>query len=116
VNSTPWPAFLEHVALVMETDENAEADRLSLMTLHAAKGLEFDMVFLPGWEEGLFPSQRAWTRAATRAWRKSGGWPMSASPARGRRPSSATPPTGMNYRVRRTPDPCLELYENQRYP
>lgn len=51
--------FLDHVALVMENDENAEGDRLSLMTLHAAKGLEFDMVFLPGWEEGLFPHQRA---------------------------------------------------------
>ena len=52
-------AFLEHVALVMENDENAAGERLSLMTLHAAKGLEFDMVFLPGWEEGLFPHQRA---------------------------------------------------------
>ncbi|MBR0643666.1 ATP-dependent helicase [Plastoroseomonas hellenica] len=51
--------FLDHVALVMENDENAEGDRCSLMTLHAAKGLEFDMVFLPGWEEGLFPSQRS---------------------------------------------------------
>ncbi len=51
--------FLEHVALVMENDENAEGERVSLMTLHAAKGLEFDMVFLPGWEEGLFPHQRA---------------------------------------------------------
>jgi DNA helicase-2/ATP-dependent DNA helicase PcrA len=51
--------FLEHVALVMENDENAEAERVSLMTLHAAKGLEFDTVFLPGWEEGLFPHQRA---------------------------------------------------------
>jgi DNA helicase-2/ATP-dependent DNA helicase PcrA len=51
--------FLEHVALVMENDENAEGDCVSLMTLHAAKGLEFDMVFLPGWEEGLFPHQRA---------------------------------------------------------
>ncbi|WP_370451393.1 ATP-dependent helicase [Dankookia rubra] len=51
--------FLEHVALVMETDENSNGDRLSLMTLHAAKGLEFDMVFLPGWEEGLFPHSRA---------------------------------------------------------
>jgi DNA helicase-2/ATP-dependent DNA helicase PcrA len=51
--------FLEHVALVMETDENAAEDRLSLMTLHAAKGLEFDTVFLPGWEEGLFPHSRA---------------------------------------------------------
>jgi DNA helicase-2/ATP-dependent DNA helicase PcrA len=51
--------FLDHVALVMENDEAAEGDRVSLMTLHAAKGLEFDMVFLPGWEEGLFPSQRS---------------------------------------------------------
>ena len=50
--------FLEHVSLVMENEENSGGDRLSLMTLHAAKGLEFDTVFLPGWEEGLFPSQR----------------------------------------------------------
>ena len=42
----------------MENEENAEGDRCSMMTLHAAKGLEFDTVFLPGWEEGLFPSQR----------------------------------------------------------
>jgi DNA helicase-2/ATP-dependent DNA helicase PcrA len=51
-------AFLDHVSLVMENEETAESDRVSLMTLHAAKGLEFDTVFLPGWEEGLFPSQR----------------------------------------------------------
>ena len=51
--------FLEHVALVMENDENAEGDRVSLITLHAAKGLEFDTVFLPGWEEGLVAKQRA---------------------------------------------------------
>lgn len=50
--------FLEHVALVMETEENAGNERLSIMTLHGAKGLEFDTVFLPGWEEGVFPSQR----------------------------------------------------------
>ena len=50
--------FLEHVSLVMENDENAGADRVNIMTLHGAKGLEFDSVFLPGWEEGLFPSQR----------------------------------------------------------
>ncbi|MCP1215467.1 UvrD-helicase domain-containing protein [Acetobacter orientalis] len=50
--------FLEHVALVMEHDENAGDAKLSLMTLHGAKGLEFDIVFLPGWEEGVFPSQR----------------------------------------------------------
>jgi DNA helicase-2/ATP-dependent DNA helicase PcrA len=51
--------FLDHVSLVMENDESAEGDRVSLMTLHGAKGLEFDTVFLPGWEEGLFPNQRA---------------------------------------------------------
>ena len=51
--------FLDHVSLVMENDEAADGDRVSLMTLHGAKGLEFDNVFLPGWEEGLFPNQRA---------------------------------------------------------
>jgi len=51
--------FLDHVSLVMENEEQAEADRISLMTMHAAKGLEFDTVFLPGWEEGVFPSQRS---------------------------------------------------------
>jgi DNA helicase II / ATP-dependent DNA helicase PcrA len=50
--------FLEHISLVMDRDSGAEADAVSLMTLHSAKGLEFDNVFLPGWEEGLFPSQR----------------------------------------------------------
>jgi DNA helicase II / ATP-dependent DNA helicase PcrA len=52
-------AFLEHVSLVMENSEASEADRVSIMTLHGAKGLEFETVFLPGWEEGLFPSQRS---------------------------------------------------------
>jgi DNA helicase II / ATP-dependent DNA helicase PcrA len=52
-------AFLEHVSLVMELEQKDSGnDRVSLMTLHAAKGLEFETVFLPGWEEGLFPSQR----------------------------------------------------------
>jgi DNA helicase-2/ATP-dependent DNA helicase PcrA len=51
-------AFLEHVSLVMEIAQEESGDRINLMTLHAAKGLEFDTVFLPGWEEGLFPSQR----------------------------------------------------------
>ncbi|MBX9588296.1 MAG: UvrD-helicase domain-containing protein [Hyphomonadaceae bacterium] len=51
--------FLEHVALVMDADTATGDDRVSLMTLHAAKGLEFDVVFLPGWEEGLFPHQRS---------------------------------------------------------
>ena len=51
--------FLEHVSLVMAADEAAEDDKVSIMTMHAAKGLEFDTVFLPGWEDGLFPHQRA---------------------------------------------------------
>jgi DNA helicase-2/ATP-dependent DNA helicase PcrA len=52
-------AFLEHVALVMDADQASDGDRVGIMTLHAAKGLEFDTVFLPGWEEGLFPHQRS---------------------------------------------------------
>ena len=51
--------FLEHVSLVMEMSDNDSSDRVSIMTLHGAKGLEFETVFLPGWEEGLFPNQRA---------------------------------------------------------
>lgn len=50
--------FLEHISLVMDRDGDAGDEAVSLMTLHSAKGLEFDNVFLPGWEEGLFPSQR----------------------------------------------------------
>jgi len=51
--------FLEHISLVMDADGGAGADAVSIMTLHSAKGLEFDTVFLPGWEDGLFPHQRA---------------------------------------------------------
>ena len=51
--------FLEHVSLVMDNEQNSTDAKVNLMTLHAAKGLEFDLVFLPGWEEGLFPHQRS---------------------------------------------------------
>ena len=51
--------FLEHVSLVMDNEQEEAAEKVSIMTLHAAKGLEFPVVFLPGWEDGLFPSQRS---------------------------------------------------------
>ena len=51
--------FLEHVSLIMENESEEQAEKVSIMTLHAAKGLEFPAVFLPGWEDGLFPSQRS---------------------------------------------------------
>lgn len=51
--------FLEHVSLVMDNEARDDGEKLTIMTMHAAKGLEFDNVFLPGWEEGVFPSQRA---------------------------------------------------------
>jgi DNA helicase-2/ATP-dependent DNA helicase PcrA len=51
--------FLEHVSLVMDNDKQDSDQKVSIMTLHAAKGLEFPAVFLPGWEDGLFPSQRS---------------------------------------------------------
>ncbi len=51
--------FLEHVSLVMDNEKETDGPKVSIMTLHAAKGLEFPLVFLPGWEDGLFPSQRS---------------------------------------------------------
>ena len=51
--------FLDHVGLVMDNDRADDGEKVTIMTMHAAKGLEFDHVFLPGWEEGVFPSQRA---------------------------------------------------------
>ncbi len=51
--------FLEHVSLVMDNEQDSGGPKVSIMTLHAAKGLEFPAVFLPGWEDGLFPSQRS---------------------------------------------------------
>lgn len=52
-------SFMEHVSLVMDNDDEASGDKVRVITLHSAKGLEFEIVFLPGWEEGLFPHQRA---------------------------------------------------------
>ena len=52
-------AYLEHISLVMDLDRDAGEDAVQIMTLHSAKGLEFPLVFLPGWEEGVFPSQRS---------------------------------------------------------
>ena len=51
--------FLEHVSLIMDNETEEAGEKVSIMTLHAAKGLEFPAVFLPGWEDGLFPSQRS---------------------------------------------------------
>jgi DNA helicase-2/ATP-dependent DNA helicase PcrA len=60
-------AFLEHVSLVMDNEGAHEDPKVTIMTIHAAKGLEYDTVFLVGWEEGLFPSQRALDEGGTRS-------------------------------------------------
>ena len=52
-------SFLEHVALATSIDQDWEGQKVNLMTMHSSKGLEFDVVFLPGWEEGLFPHQKS---------------------------------------------------------
>ena len=86
--------FLEHVSLVMDNDADREADKVTIMTIHAAKGLEFDTVFLAGWEEGVFPSQRALDEGGhAPASRRNAASPMSRSPARGGAAPSSTPPT-----------------------
>ena len=51
--------FLDHVSLATSIDQDWEGEKINMMTMHAAKGLEFDVVFLPGWEEGLFPHQKS---------------------------------------------------------
>lgn len=60
-------SFLDHVALVMENEAEPAEERVTVMTLHAAKGLEFELVFLPGWEEGIFPNQRALDEGGAKA-------------------------------------------------
>ncbi|WP_242446019.1 ATP-dependent helicase [Sphingopyxis lindanitolerans] len=57
--------FLEHVSLVMDRDQNDDTETVTIMTIHAAKGLEFDHVFLAGWEDGVFPSQRSMDEGGT---------------------------------------------------
>ena len=52
-------SFLEHVSLATSIDQEWDGEKINMMTMHAAKGLEFDVVFLPGWEEGLFPNQKS---------------------------------------------------------
>ena len=59
-------AYLEHVSLVMDLDRGPSSDAVTIMTLHSAKGLEFPLVFLPGWEEGVFPSQRSMDESGER--------------------------------------------------
>ncbi|GLQ33965.1 DNA helicase [Amylibacter marinus] len=58
--------FLEHISLIMENDSQDDAQKVTIMTLHGAKGLEFPVVFLPGWEDGLFPSQRSMDESGQR--------------------------------------------------
>lgn len=58
-------AFLEHVSLVMDRDNDVQSETVTIMTIHAAKGLEFDHVFLAGWEDGVFPSQRSMDEGGT---------------------------------------------------
>ena len=94
--------FLEHVSLIMENETEEAVEKVSIMTLHAAKGLEFPAVFLPGWEDGLFPSQRSMDESgqkgleeerrlayvgltrAERAWRRCPSPPTAVSMASGR--------------------------------
>jgi DNA helicase-2/ATP-dependent DNA helicase PcrA len=85
--------FLEHISLVMDRDAGEAQEAVSIMTLHSAKGLEFDTVFLPGWEEGLFPHQRALDEGGRSGWRRTGG---STGPGSrpSRRGSSTSCPSG----------------------
>ncbi len=87
-------AFLEHVSLVMDNEAQADEAKVTIMTIHAAKGLEYDTVFLVGWEEGLFPSQRSLDEGGLAVTR--GGTPPRLCRDHPRAPPrdrSSTPPT-----------------------
>ena len=86
--------FLAHISLVMDNEKAAAEDAVSIMTLHSAKGLEFETVFLPSWRKACFPTSARSTRPAAPAWKKSAASPMSASPARGGGRRFISPPTG----------------------
>ena len=85
--------FLEHVSLVMDKDSGDNDASVTIMTIHAAKGLEFENVFLVGWEDGVFPSQRALDEGGLASPKKNAAWPMSRSPAQSAAARSFTPQT-----------------------
>ena len=86
-------SYLEHVSLVMDMDRGPQADAVQIMTLHAAKGLEFPLVFCRAGRKASSPPSAAWTRAARRASRRNDASAMSASPAPARRRGSPSSPT-----------------------
>ncbi len=86
--------FLEHVSLVMDNDANDDDEKVTIMTIHAAKGLEFDMCSCPAGRKACSPRSGRSTKAAWPVSRRSGASPMSRSPARGGAARSSTPPTG----------------------
>ena len=85
--------FLEHVSLVMDNDQANDGEKVTIMTIHAAKGLEFDTVFLPGWEEGVFPSQRALDEGGLASLEEERRLAYVAITRARRRAPSSTPPT-----------------------
>ncbi len=79
--------FLEHIALVMDVEQSAEEDKVNIMTMHSAKGLEFGTVFLPGWRKACSPASVRSTKKAAPVSRRNAGSPTSASPAPSAAPS-----------------------------
>ena len=67
-------SFLEHVSLATSIDQDWEGQKVNLMTMHASKGLEFDVVFLPGWEEACFHIKNQLRKKEIKVWRKKEDW------------------------------------------